>query len=629
MDNPKTPAETPAGPNASNSARPGESGAEPELGATGIFGVVKAPEPPEPLQRPAAGPAAEPDALGNWSPEAARQQPVPQPMPAPQAFAEPVVHKVVFGGGAAESSAELLDRIRIASAGRAPAADQSPAPDSGGAGSAGFTGLLRTLGSESPTPAPAARVTPAPETRPPAPESGFTSLLRTLNSPEVAATPAEDPMREVQPALPPLPVKPRPAPAAPSPGGFTELMRTSAGGDPVRSSGPGEAPVSERAAGAIPPSFESQPGAFTQLFTTVGGVELNAPASPAVEPETGPSAGSQGSFTRMLSLEPQPAPVEPPYREESKPAAGSLSYDFTPETAERAESGAANRDPFSSSPLPEAQPIQGTPHGSGVGITRLIQMLDEPSRAPAPRMEAAPLSTPPGPEPGVWTQTFASLAESGEPAAPAVPAAKVPDWTPPPAPAGGPGYPDSRQSHSPASLNEPAVNASAAPSGMPGPSEFTRILDASRIRELAMRGGAGAANAVPATPPQSFAPAPAPLPMPNYPLPAAPPVAGMQGLGGMPQPGDFRPPQPPQVPGYPLNYGPHAGAIPAPGGSMPQMHGMVAPPPIPMPQAPPAPPVQPVQPGMGKLQQMVPLLLVLVIVLLVVLLVTVIFLMKH
>src|ERR1035441_6764158 len=87
MDNSKTPAETPAGPDASNSARPGESGAEPELGATGIFGVVKAPEPPEPLQRPAAGPAAEPDALENWSPEAVRQLPVPQPMPAPQAFA--------------------------------------------------------------------------------------------------------------------------------------------------------------------------------------------------------------------------------------------------------------------------------------------------------------------------------------------------------------------------------------------------------------------------------------------------------------------------------------------------------------------------------------------------------------
>jgi len=329
MDNPKTPAENPAGPNASNSARPVESGVEPKLGATGIFGVVK-----------------------------------------------------------------------------------------------------------------------TPETRPSAPEPGFTSLLRTLNSPEAAATPAEDPMREVQPALPPLPEKPGPAPAAPSPGGFTELPRASAAGDPAR-----------------PPA-----------------------------------------------------------------------------------------------------PLAGAP-------------------------EWAPSQTP----------------------SDAIPSAA--------------GYPDSRQSHSPASLDEPVLNPSAEPSGMPGPSEFTRILDASPVRELAMMDGAGGANAVPATPTQSYAHAPAPLP--NYPLPTAPPVAGMQGLGGMPQPGDFVPPQPPQVPGYPLNYGPHAEAIPSPGGGMPQMHGMVASQPIPAPQAPPAPPVQPVQPGMGKLQQMVPLLLVLVIVLLVVLLVTVIFLMKR
>ena len=308
MDNPKTPAEDPAGLTASNSARPGESGAEPKLGATGFLGLTK-----------------------------------------------------------------------------------------------------------------------APETRPPAPEPRFTSLLRTLNSPEAAATPAEDPMKEVQPALPPLPEKP--SPAAPSPGGFTELPRASAAGDPA---------------------------------------------------------------------------------------------------------------------LPSA-PLAGAP-------------------------EWAPSQTPSDAIPGAA------------------------------------GYPDSRQSHSPASLNEPVQNPSAEPSGMPGPSEFTRILDASPVRELAMMDGVGGANAVSATPPQSFAPAPTPLPY--HLLPAAPPVTGMQELGGMPQPGDFVPAQPPQVSGYPLNYEPHAGAIPAP-------------------QAPPASPVQPVQPGRGKLQQMAPLLLVLVIVLLVVLLVTVIFLMKH
>jgi hypothetical protein len=77
-----------------------------------------------------------------------------------------------------------------------------------------------------------------------------------------------------------------------------------------------------------------------------------------------------------------------------------------------------------------------------------------------------------------------------------------------------------------------------------------------------------------------------------------------------------------------MNYGPHAGAMPAPGGSLPQPPGMYIPA-SPMPAVPPAPQVTPIEPGMGKLQQYVPLLLVVTIVLLVVLLVTIIFVMKH
>jgi hypothetical protein len=82
------------------------------------------------------------------------------------------------------------------------------------------------------------------------------------------------------------------------------------------------------------------------------------------------------------------------------------------------------------------------------------------------------------------------------------------------------------------------------------------------------------------------------------------------------------------MPSYPMNYGPHAGAMPAPGGSMPQTPGMYLPA-APMPAVPPAPQLKPAEPGMGKLQQYVPLLLVVTIVLLVVLLVTIIFVMKH
>ena len=39
-------------------------------------------------------------------------------------------------------------------------------------------------------------------------------------------------------------------------------------------------------------------------------------------------------------------------------------------------------------------------------------MLDSPVKAPAPRVEPAPISSPAPGDPGVWTQTFASLATS-------------------------------------------------------------------------------------------------------------------------------------------------------------------------------------------------------------------------
>ncbi len=599
MDKPTTP----TGPNASNSPWPEDSGSGQDFGATSVFGVVKAPEPVEGL---AAGSGAEPDAQGNRAPEAAKPQPVPQPVLAPKAFAEPVVHRVVFGGGAAESSPELLDRMRMASAERVSMAEKAPAPGSGGKGSAGFTELLRTLGSDSPAPAAA----PAPETPRPAQDSGFTSLLRTLSSQEAGAAPAEDPMKTAQPAFRSIPEEPRRVPAAPAPGRFTELLRATPaegpefGGPRAQAPGPGETPVAGGAAGAIPGPIENKPGEFTKLFSTFGDAGASPPAPAPIDRGTGDSSpGSAGSFTRMLSLEQQSAPAEPAYREERKPSAGSPDYGLTPQTAGLA---GTSRDPFSPPPLPEAQPVQSTPPGGESGITRLIQMLDEPSRAPAPRMEDAPLRAPQGTEPGVWTQTFASLAAPGQPP---TPPAKAPEWTPPQAPVA------------------PAVTPPPQASGSSGPSEFTRILDASRLREQAMRGGPGAGNPVTAPQQQSLAPTPPPVPIPNYPVQVPPPAVGMQGLGGVPYPGVYPPPQP-QLPGYQMNYGPHAGAIPTPGGSMPQPPGMYVPAP-PMPAPPPVAPVQPAGPGTGKMQQYLLVTGVVIIVLLVVLLVTVVFLLKH
>ena len=597
MDKPTTP----DGPNASPS--PEESGSDQGFGATGVFQGLKTTEP-------AASSGAAPSFQEYRAPEA----PKPLPTPGPKPLAEPVVHKVVFGAGA-ESSPELLDRMRLASAERAPHAEKAPAPDSGGKGSAGFTELLRTLESDLTSPVAAPREMPAPAR--PAQQSGFTSLLRTLNSPEAAPTPAEVPIKAAQPpaqfarSIPEEPVR---AQAASAPGGFTELLRTTTGGDPelnappMQRPGPGEAPVFGGTAGAIPAPTENKPGAFTQLFSTLGGGDASAPVPAASDRATGDSSRRDvGSFTRMLSLEPQSSAAEPAFREERKPLPGSVNYGLTPGMAGPTE---PSRDPFAPPPLAEAKPVESTPPGAGVGITRLIQMLDEPSKPSAPRMEAAPVSPPRGTEPGVWTQTFASLST---PNAPAAPAANAPNWPSPPQQQPMSAAPTGREAQFPGGLNEPSVR----PSGASGPSEFTRILDASRMRELAMRGGSGAANLPQA--PSTQAPAPPPPPaMPSYPLPAAPPVGGMQGMGGMPHQ-DVYPPQQPQMPGYPMSYGPQGGAMPSPGGSMPHAPGMYAP----------APPVKPAEPGMGKLQPLVPLLLVVVIVLLVVLIVTVIFLMKH
>jgi len=556
MDKPTTPS------GSNSSPWPEDSGSDQGFGATGVFQVVKA-----------AAPAEKPDGFGLESffqdyraPEAPPSPPPPAPMP----LTEPVVHKVVLGSGA-ETSPELLDRMRLASSDRAPLAEKNPQSAAAGKGGGGFTELLRTLEGD-------------------------------LNSPESA--PAQG-----LSATPPS----APSPAPPAPGGFTQLLQTTIGADSTSSAPPiqrpADAPSYLPAAGSAPPPAENKPGAFTQLFGAFGSGEPSAQAPPPSNRATGDSArGNAGSFTRMLSLEPQSPATEPVFPEERKPLPGSVDYGHTPGMGSPA---APVRDPFAPAPITEAKPVESAPTGGSVGITRLIQMLDEPQKPSAPRFERAPASNPRGQEPGAWTQTFASLSTPSEPAPPAP---RAPGW-PPPSPVSP--IPTGREGQLPASLNAPVVHA-AAPAG---PSEFTRILDASRMRELNMRGGS-AAPGIPQTPQ-----APPPPAMPSF-QPPAPPMGGMQGMGGMPHPGAY-PPPPPQAPSYPMSYAPQAPAMPAPGGSLPQAPGMYAPAPPPMPAPAPPPLTKPPDPGMGKLQQLVPLLLVVVIVLLVVLIVTVIFLMKH
>jgi len=314
----------------------------------------------------------------------------------------------------------------------------------------------------------------------------------------------------------------------------------------------------------------------------------------------------------MFALEQQPAASAPAFPQERAPLPGRVDYGQTPAAGPAAP--APSNDPFAQ-PFAPAPPVSGPPAG-GVGITRLIQMLDEPAAKPQmPRYEPppaptfAPASSSTGA--GVWTQTFSSLAGAPEPAvsqesktfraAGASPAEM--SWSQPPASA-----PQAPQT---------PLAAQAA-----GPSEFTRILDASKLREQSLQGGraTGAERVIPAAPAPSAPPMPAPpqMQVPSYPMPQAPP---MQGMGGMAQPPVYQPPayQPPQM--QPAAYSP----MPMPQASLPQAPGMYAPPQ--MPQAPPAP--QPPAAPAGGLQQYVPLMLVAIIVLLVVILVTVVFMMKH
>lgn len=609
----------PAGPNAT--PQPEGSGSEQDFGATGVFGVVK---PAEPAKKPEPGWGIAPPGPAYKAPE------VPKPVPPVQPGfpAEPVVNRVVFGGGAAASSPDLLERMRMASAEKsptppsptppAPVAPVSPAPVEIGRGSGGFTELLRTLEFDRPSQA----------------------------APSAALAPAEVPAQRPQPAAASIPAQP----VAPATGGFTELMRAM----PSMDSDPGGAQIQQAqgpvAGGGLPVSSSpagNKPGTFTQLFGTLDAAATPPPPEPAADwgPPTPPApaankpgtftqlfgaldsaappsppepadraGGSPGPFTRMMSIEQQSAPATlpfaaaPSYYEERKPAPGGPDYGATPQTARPAE---PSRDPFAPAPLTEP-PLQSAPPSGGVGITRLIRMLDEPGTVPPP-ITAASVAAPHSAEPGIWTQSTASMSEPEQPSSSP---AKAQTWTPPPPP----------PLVAPAST-PPAANNSAPPPPA-GPSEFTRILDASRMRELAMKGGQTPVAPGPPAPspaPQSFAlPASAPS-IPSYQPPASSPVGATPPYGGYP------PPQAPQPPAYPMNYPPAAGGMHAPAVNMPPAPAMYAPapPPMPAPSAPPAP-FPPAQPAGGKLQQMLPMLLIVVGVLFLILIVLFVFvLLRH
>lgn len=560
-------------------SRPQEDAlSESPFGATGVFGQANRSTSPDGFETEAARDVVP---LDPWR-EQAPKAPLP---PRPASLAEPVVHKVALGSGGGGNSQDLLQRIRNIREDRAvpeerritaesapsetPTERESAAPKGG---SAGFTALLRTLGSDSPRSAERASETPTADFPAPAQGSGFTSLLRNLGSAGGPANQPEETLKRNRPEPSFYPEEPGKTVPAENPGSFTSLLRGTAG-QSIDSNRPGQqplgmrdAPLSAASGQTAPGGKESGPGEFTRLFGSFG----TGSGSPSVS-----SAGGREAENAHFP----------------------------------------NREAYAPPTLPQAQPAQTETPAEGFGLTRLIRKLDEPGKVPEPQGGGS--SGPPQQPEGAGSLTaqygprIPQAGPSSPPTSVTAPAA-VQGWAPPP-----------ERPQSAGGMNDPAFNAPSAAARTAGPSEFTRILDASRMRELGMKTGGAAEQA---RQPQASPPAPPPVAVPSYPLPV-PPMPG--GMGAMPQPFGMPGMQPPPMPGGMMSFGQGAGGSLGHMGVPAMQPPMYQPPPLPV--VPPLPPPAQIQPGagMGKLQQFVPLLLVLIIFLLVALLVTVIFLLKH
>jgi len=354
-----------------------------------------------------------------------------------------------------------------------------------------------------------------------------------------------------------------------SPGTFTQMLRAVESSNAQGGSGFASPATTSTAPGP------GAPGTFTQLFQTLDSGVGSAPAQPvpAARFERPPAQRrDEGSFTQMLSTQrPQDPASYPEFREPQKVGPAQNTWDSAPAQGFGAPAS------FGQPREPERRPEP--PQSSG-GLTQLLRALDGPGSAP--RRDEAPLGPSPAAGPGMFTQTYQRLEGHEQPEFaphPPVAAPVQPSGAARPFSSGATGF------------NQPAP-AMAAPAG--GQSEFTRILDASRMREMGLRGGGGGTE-IPQTGPAAQPPMPQPPQMPPRAMP---------------------PPQPamPQAPGYPMPAYPAYAPPPAPAMAAPAM-------------PPAAPAVQPAPPA--KTPQVLPLILIGVIFLLVVVVIALVFLMKR
>ena len=147
-----------------------------------------------------------------------------------------------------------------------------------------------------------------------------------------------------------------------------------------------------------------------------------------------------------------------------------------PEDPLRSNQPATGITDWSRASAPRPQP--GSSAGSG-GLTQLLRTLDEPAKGPEqPSPYPPPLhQTPPTPGGSIFTQAYKKLDQPVNPPSPG----PTPSYSPP-----------SRLSATQA-FQPPMTGGifpdAAAPNLPVGPSEVTRILDASKLREMQRQGG--------------------------------------------------------------------------------------------------------------------------------------------
>ncbi len=529
---------------------------------------------------------------------------------------EPAQPEAPVGGFTARlrtGSAEALDHVRLGAAKGsdapvmpvAPPLSAAPAPAPAASAPGSFTQMFQALDSKveaAPVEASFAPATATPPARPASAPGSFTEMFRAVDAK------AEKPPGGS--GFTPVPVPP-PAPAASAPGSFTQMFQAL---DAKVEAAPVEASFAPKAT-QPPASAAGAPGTFTQMFRALDAQPENAPTPPAAPvfppatavPPAAPASSAPGTFTQLFrtldsggsgpavapAARMEPAPVIPPKRDEGS-FTQMLSTQRPPDVPREPQRAApmpgawepapSFGEPLSRAPEPRPEPVGG-------GLTQLLRTLDGPS-TPRARRDESPAMPPPAAGPGMFTQAYQRLdqQDAGKGIAPPPPVQGVPA---PFAPAAT-GF----------NLAAPPVVLPPAPNG--GQSEFTRILDASRMREMGLRGG-GAAPVAPAA--QAVAPMATPQMAPPMPVMQLPQMPQAQ-MPGMPQGGGYPMPQP-GMPGY----APPAMAAP-----------QMAPPAMPAAPAVQTPNIAAPAPGM---QKYLPVILIGVIFLLVVVVIALIFLMKR